>query len=60
VAQDLSRYYGAPVRVTGAARGLQFSGVLEASSETAVIKRLCALVPVSAKTQDGVIILQQR
>ena len=60
VAQDLTRYYGEPVRVTGAASALRFSGVLEASSETAAIKHLSALVPVSAKTQDGVIILQQR
>jgi transmembrane sensor len=60
VAADLNRYYGTPVRVEGPAANLTFSGVLEVSSEAAVINRLAALVPVSANSQDGVIILRKR
>ena len=60
VAADLSRYYAAPVRVEGPAGALRFSGVLAITSEPAVIQRLSALVPVSANTQDGVIILRER
>lgn len=60
VADDLSRYYPTPVRVDGGAASLRFSGVLEIAGEPAVINRLTELVPVSAKTQDGVIILKER
>jgi transmembrane sensor len=60
VAADLNRYYTAPIRVEGAARSMSFSGVLAMADEPVVINRLTALVPVSANTQDGVIILRAR
>ncbi len=60
VAADLSRYYATPVRVDSGAASLRFSGVLEIAGEPAVINRLTELVPVSAKTEDGVIILKER
>ncbi len=60
VAADLSRYYDTPVRAEGAAARLPFSGVLEVSSEPASINRLVAMVPVSANSKDGVIILRER
>jgi transmembrane sensor len=60
VAADLSRYYASPVRTEGLAGSLRFSGVLEAANEPEAIQRLSALVPVSANTQDGVIVLRKR
>jgi transmembrane sensor len=60
VAADLNRYYGTPIRTEGAAGAIPFSGVLTMADEPVVINRLAALVPVSANTQDGVIILRVR
>ena len=60
VAEDLSRYYATPVRADGGAASLRFSGVLKIADEPADIDRLAALVPVSANTQDGVIVLKER
>jgi transmembrane sensor len=60
VTSDLSRYYAIPVRAENGAAALRFSGVLEIADEPAVINRLSALLPVSAKAQDGVIVLKER
>ncbi|HUO22224.1 MAG TPA: FecR domain-containing protein [Caulobacteraceae bacterium] len=60
VAADLNRYYGVQIKAEGTAAALPFSGVLALADESMVINRLTALVPVSANTQDGVIILRAR
>lgn len=60
VAADLSRYYAIPVRASGAAASLRFSGVLAIADEAAVVDRLAAMVPVSANQQDGAIVLKAR
>jgi transmembrane sensor len=60
VAADLSRYYALPVRASGGAAALRFSGVLAIADESAAINRLAAMVPVSANRQDGAIVLKER
>jgi transmembrane sensor len=60
VVVDLDRYFTHPVRVEGAASNMRFSGVLALGSELEMIDRLSALVPLSANSKDGVIVLQER
>jgi transmembrane sensor len=60
VASDLDRYLSDPVRVEGDAAALRFTGVLTIGDDQAMIRRLAALVPVSASHESGVIILRGR
>jgi transmembrane sensor len=57
VAADLNRYGDEQVRVEGPAANLRFSGVLAIGDQPAMVRRLTALLPLSASRQDGVIIL---
>jgi transmembrane sensor len=60
VVADLNRYFPDRVRVEGPAQNLHFSGVLAIASESDMLDRLSALVPVSANRKDAVIVLQER
>ncbi|HTK35276.1 MAG TPA: FecR domain-containing protein [Caulobacteraceae bacterium] len=51
---DLNRYFVVPVRVTGPAADLKFSGVLVIDTEEAVVARLQAFLPISVdRAADG-------
>ena len=55
VVGDLNRYFRTPVRVTGPAGDLRFSGVLMIDTEEAVVRRLQAFLPISVdRAADGV------
>jgi transmembrane sensor len=54
VVGDLNRYFETPVRVTGPAANLRFSGVLVIDTEDAVVARLQAFLPISVdRASDG-------
>jgi transmembrane sensor len=59
VAADLNRYGDQRVRVDGPAVNLRFSGVLAIGDQPAMVRRLTALLPLSASRQDGVITLRE-
>jgi transmembrane sensor len=61
VAADLSRRFGAPVRLADARAGaLRFSGVLVTDNETDVLRRLSAYAPVRVERTPTEIILRHR
>ena len=61
VAEDLNRYFPQPVKLEGVRTAeLHFTGVLAIDSEAPTLRRLTALLPVSAKTINGAIILRSR
>jgi transmembrane sensor len=49
VVGDLNRYFETPVRAVGPAADLRFSGVLKIENEAAVVRRLQAFLPVTAR-----------
>lgn len=59
VVADLNRYGDQQVRVEGSAADLRFSGVLAIGDQPAMVRRLTALLPLSASRQDGVITLHE-
>jgi transmembrane sensor len=61
VAADLSRRFGAPVRVADAhTAALRFSGVLVTDNEAAVLRRLEAYAPIRAERAGDGIVLRRR
>jgi transmembrane sensor len=61
VAADLSRRFGAPVRVADTrTAALRFSGVLVTDDEADVLRRLEAYAPVRAERAGGAVILRHR
>lgn len=61
VAADLSRRFGAPVRIADArTAALRFSGVLVTDNEDAVLRRLEAYAPVLAERAGGGVVLRRR
>lgn len=57
IAAELSRRYAIPVRVSGAAAGRRFSGVLELGDEAQVVRRLADYLSLTARRTDGAFIL---
>jgi transmembrane sensor len=61
VVGDLNRYFSIPVRVTGPAADLRFSGVLMIDTEDAVVRRLQAFLPISVdRAPDGLTLRLRR
>jgi transmembrane sensor len=61
VVEDLNRYFPEPLRLQdGRAGAIRFTGVLTVDAEPATIRRLTALLPVSATTSNGAIVLAAR
>jgi transmembrane sensor len=60
VVGDLNRYFSTPVRVTGAAAELKFSGVLVIDTEDAVVRRLEAFLPISVDRSPDAFTLRMR
>ena len=59
VVDDLNRYFPEPINVAGAAvANLKFSGVLVMDKEDAVVRRIEALLPVSAERSEGAIVFK--
>lgn len=59
VVADLNRYGKDQIEAVGPAAGLRFNGVLAINNQSAMVARLCALLPVSASREDGVIKLRE-
>ena len=57
IAADLNRYGEDQVRPEGAVANLHFSGVLAIGDQATMVRRLTALLPLSASRQDGVVTL---
>ena len=54
VVEDLNRYFVTPVKVTGPAADLRFSGVLVIDGQDAMVRRLQAFLPLSVdRAGDG-------
>ena len=60
VVGDLNRYFTTPVRVTGSAADLKFSGVLMVDTEDAVVRRLQAFLPISVDRAPNGLTLRLR
>jgi transmembrane sensor len=61
VVEDLNRYLPRPVRLDGdKTADLRFTGVLTVDAEAPTLARLTALLPVSASTADGAIVIRSR
>jgi transmembrane sensor len=60
VVSDLNRYFATPLRVAPGAAGLRFSGVLAVDSQGKVLRRLEALMPVKAASENGAVVLRRR
>jgi transmembrane sensor len=60
VVRDLNRFYSSGIVVTGAAAEMNFSGVLALDGEAAVVARLCELLPLASRTENGSIVLEAR
>jgi transmembrane sensor len=60
IADDLNRSFATPIRVEGDARALTFSGVLVIDDEAAVVRRLVAFLPISARSVAGQVVLSAR
>ncbi len=59
--RDLNRYFSSKIVLRGdQAAALNFSGVLTLDDEHSAIARLCEFLPLTATSQDGVIVLQAR
>ena len=57
VVGDLNRYFNTPVRVTGPAADLKFSGVLMIDTEDEVVRRLQAFLPIAVdRASDGLVL----
>ena len=60
VVADLNRAYPTPIRATGDAGALRFTGVLTLDGQAVTIRRLETFLPVSAVQKDGAIELRPR
>lgn len=61
VVDDLNRSFPHPVRIEGARiAALRFTGVLNVDAEDATIRRLTALLPISASREGGATVLKAR
>ena len=61
VVADLNRYFPHAVRIEGArTAALRFTGVLAVDGEEATIRRLAALLPISATRVNGAMVLKAR
>jgi transmembrane sensor len=61
VVSDLNRYFPHAVRIEGArTAALRFTGVLAVDGEEATIRRLVALLPISATRVNGAMVLKVR
>jgi transmembrane sensor len=60
VVRDLNRYYSSDIAVAGPAAELNFSGVLTLDGEAAVVARLCELLPLASRAENGSIVLEAR
>ena len=61
VVADLNHDFQTPIRIEGdQLAALRFSGVLTVDTESATLQRLTALLPLSATSSEGVIVLRSR
>ena len=60
VVADLNRAYPTPIRTTGDAGDIRFTGVLTLDGQAATIRRLETFLPVSAVQKDGAVELRPR
>jgi len=61
VVDDLNRYFPHAVRIEGGrVAALRFTGVLAVDGEDATIRRLVALLPISANREGGAMVLRAR
>ncbi|HTI67743.1 MAG TPA: FecR domain-containing protein [Caulobacteraceae bacterium] len=60
VVADLNRYFATPVRVTGPASDLRFSGVLAIDTEDQVLRRLQGFLPIAVDREPSGVTLRMR
>ncbi len=60
VVADLSRAYATPIRATGGAERMRFTGVLVLDDQAEVVRRLETFMAIRAERRDDVIELRPR